>query len=201
MGWERFAGPYSDKRMEASFPEQDLHIIGMSCSGATAHNLIESNSSTEAGQKLHAFLDGELETEKTVVVFFGEVDCSTHIGNHETTRDISMEQTIGRYVEFLCSLTKRPDVSKLIVASTTAHHFGFRPERRNEIIAISKTWNERLATVCIDNGWSYLDVFERFVDDTECLRSEFILTTGGEENHMGTGTQPPMLEAIRALLD
>lgn len=173
----------------------DVELVGMAVTGATAHNLGEDGSSTQAGPKLREMLDADPDPEKSLLVVFGEVDCSTHVGHHGVGDGSAIVGTWGRYEQALRDIDSRPDVRHMLVASTIPHHANFRPAMRAEIAAISIVWNSEVRSMCGRLGWTYVDLYDRFLGP-DGVYARKGLDEGAEQNHLHQDERAGMVEAV-----
>ena len=70
------------------------HFCDSEGQGATAHNLISEESSTDSRRKLAALLDTLDPAKDIIIMSFGEVDCRLHIQN-----DDMAIATVERYTQ------------------------------------------------------------------------------------------------------
>lgn len=181
LGWDEHAGTHESVRIESTV--DDLDLIGIAVTGATAHNLIEDTSSTGGGPKARALLDSDPDPAKRVLAVFGDVDLRSHVRGEGM-----LASTLSRYLSFLESIAARPDVTRLLVSSVTGHH-AVLVDRAEDVAR----WNALLERACLDRGWTYVDLF---------TPGEGMAQLNGlsHENHLEPGAQVPLLAAVRRSL-
>lgn len=194
----------SDVRIEHT--EGDLELVGwkLGSSGATAYGLSKKGSTTGAGESIVRILDEE-PGKKDVLMIFGEVDVSDHVGHH-AGEDDDIRSAIDRYVEYLKTIEARQDTGLVMVTSAVPHHSHFRGSDRERILRITRKWNSLLESSLEPTGMTYVDWFDS-VDiaggspaDGEIDDSFAKNASDPGERHMNPLIRPVLVGAIRSAL-
>lgn len=192
----------SDTRLESR--DGDLELVGwkLGGSGATAYGLVKRNSTTRAGESIVRLLDAE-PGQKTVLMVFGEVDVSEHIGRRGVPEDESIRDTVAQYIRYLRDLVARPDVDSVLVASVVPHKSGYHADDGPRIRRICEGWCREISTALADEpGMTYVDWYSAIPKDSngDILR-EFELRPGDMNDcHMATSLRPLLLQKVREAL-
>jgi hypothetical protein len=195
----------SDQRIESS--DGDLRTVGwkLGGSGATAWALPDHGTTSGAGDKIVGILDS-IPGKKDVLMVFGEVDVTEHIGKHGEDITASIDHAVARYASYLTMIEKRDDTGLVLVASTVPHSHRFRPIEHELLKSISRQWNAALEAACEPLNLTYVDWYD-------CVDSAFGSPLDGEvedcgernpgdpeERHMSDAVRPILLSAVRSAL-
>lgn len=198
-------GP-NDARIERT--DGDLELVGwkLGNSGATAFALPMHNTSSGAGDHIVSILDAE-PGQKDVLMVFGEVDISTHIGHHGVPDGEDLDRTVARYAAFCKTILDRPDTGLVLVASAVPHSHIFRAGEHRHLIALSEGWNERLLRYCDELGLTYVDWY-RCLDGADGSpydgEVEDLLArnpSDPDECHLSEHARPFLMASIRVALE
>ena len=129
------------------------HICDEKLQGATAHNLIEKESTTDSRRKLGEALD-LLKDSDVALLSFGEVDCRLHI------RDMDMlADTVARYTAVLDELGDNIIVHEVIGAVPQDNSFRDAnypdAKTRGEFVM---AFNDALRDYCYERGVPFLEL-------------------------------------------
>lgn len=92
---------------------------------ATAHNLIEDNSTSKGREKTLEYLETIDKTSK-IVLAFGEIDCRSHIlKKHSDEPFVGVVETVDRYFQFILEVWKKGWKNLIIFAPVTSTPFEF----------------------------------------------------------------------------
>ncbi len=167
-------------------------------SGATAYGLMKANSRTGAGDSIIRILNEE-QGMKDVLLVFGEVDVSVHIGNHGLDEDDDVRRVVARYVEFVTMLMDRPDIGRVLVTSMIPHHAGLNEFHR--ILRITMKWNQAIRSAVELAGLTYVDWFDCIANDDGSVLSGLChndLDNG--ELHLSKTAQSILYDAVKTAL-
>jgi len=138
---------------------------------ATAHNLIEDQSTTNSKKQLTEILQ-HIDKDDKVVLILGEIDCRTHIykKHTETGTPISdlIDETVRRYVD-----ATKPIIDMGIdfaIYSVLPAGRWCNPSNQwcplDPRIQIHKEFHEKLSMECKIRGYKMVDVWDKIVDET-----------------------------------
>jgi hypothetical protein len=131
------------------------HICDSRGQGATAHNLIEYQSTTGSRKKTEAVFAG-LDPTDTVLMSFGEVDCRLHLRSMT-----AVGLTVARYTEFVGMMRAKYPPRIILCAVIGAvpqrnkHHLTNYPPPR-ERGAFVLEFNSQVREWCGGNGCDFL---------------------------------------------
>lgn len=192
----------NDERIE--YAEEGVDLVGwkFGSSGATAFGLMKRGSDTGAGEKIIATLDCE-PGFKDILMVFGEVDVSSHIGNHGRSIEEETSAAIERYAEYLRLLAGRHDTGLIMVTTVIPHSATFRGDDGPRIRKICSLWNSSLYEVCQREGFVYVDWYD-ILDDSDDVRDGILredlcrdpLDPG--ECHLSDSARPLLIRAVLA---
>lgn len=192
--WAMVGSPgRSDELIEVDI--DGIHVLGwkLGSSGATAYSLDDESSETQAGSSLIRILDSYRNERKKVFMVFGEVDVTDHIGKHGDPEDLSISETIERYMQFCSKLAARDDVCLIAIASTIPHSAEFN-RSHDHVVRISRKWNVALKESCLSNGFTYVDWYESLIGSNGEITDNMALHPNDpNERHMN-------YEVVRSIL-
>jgi lysophospholipase L1-like esterase len=156
---------------------------------ATAYNLIKKGSSTRSNEKLFKIVD-KLGRNDIAILCFGEIDCRIHIYYQHRKSDgrYSVEdlinRTVANYGEIMGQLKQR-GVNFFIhcvspateVGNEYKYPFYGTPEVRSRI---NRAFNERLKAFCAENGYGFIDIYDKVADENGLMLKEY----AGDEIHL-----------------
>ncbi len=156
---------------------------------ATAYNLIKKDSSTRSNEKLFKIID-KLGKNDIAMLCFGEIDCRIHIYYQHKKSDgrYSVEdlinRTIANYGEIMWQLKQR-GINFFIhcvspateVGNEYKYPFYGTPEIRSRI---NRAFNERLKAFCAENGYRFIDIYDKVADRNGLMLKEY----AGDEIHL-----------------
>ncbi len=204
--WTLIGGsPCANMRLELNVDEFELIGWKLGASGATAYALLDHDTASGAGDRIPALLDLE-DGDKDVLMVFGEVDVTEHIGRHGGSVDDEVRIAVDRYAAYCRAILDRDDVGMVLVASTIPHSHGFRPATHANLKTISEKWNAELQRSCLTAGLTYVDwydcadaAFGGALDGEVDDRGEY-MPSDPEERHMAESMRPTLVSSIRAAL-
>jgi hypothetical protein len=91
---------------------------------ATAHNLIENDSTSKGREKTLEYLETIDKTSK-IVLAFGEIDCRSHILKHNDDAFEGVVDTVDRYFQFILEVWKKGWKNLIIFAPVTSTPWTF----------------------------------------------------------------------------
>lgn len=172
-------------------------------SGATAYGLLKKNSVSRAGERIIEILDADPEPVKDMLLVFGEVDVTEHIGQHGVEEDESVATAISRYVEYIKTLIDRQDTGRILIASAIPHIPGFRNQQCERIRRVLIKWCSSLKeAVASLPKVSYVDWLHALpIDKNYDLPAQYVLHPNDPMDcHMSPSNQPILLEEIHRAL-
>jgi hypothetical protein len=155
-----------------------VHHLG----AATAHNLVNQNSTTNSNRKLFDIVE-RISRKDVVLLVFGEIDCRIHIfyqykkNNERKAISELIDDTVVNYGEVLGKL-RRLGINFIVYGVPPATEV--RNEYRYPFYAspevhcqISGMFNEKLKEFCQKQGYGYIDIHSRFSDEKGFLLKEY----------------------------
>jgi hypothetical protein len=171
---------------------------------ATAHNLINPESSRQSWAKLMQMLP-EVDKEKDVLLLvLGEIDCRIHIYRQHIIKkkpvlDVA-RRTVKRYlsaVESVQSLGYRVAVLDIPPATRQGNffnldHYGTRIQRAG----IIRVFNGELRRECMARGIAFVGIYEDVADERGYLKDEYALD---DDAHLKPEVVPFVTERLKKL--
>lgn len=180
---------------------ENIRFRGMQTgnTGATAWSLTKDSSRTDAGQKIRA----NFKQGSDILLAYGEVDVREHIHKHRKNGTVqAVLDVINRYEEFIKTLS----VGKCILFGTLPYTRKFHSARPSSgdygcyYTIAPVIWNGALAELCQKNGWHYIDLYEKFIDNEHFLLDEFSEEKGSVDAvHMNSNAFSMIFEQIKRL--
>jgi lysophospholipase L1-like esterase len=159
---------------------------------ATAYQLKNPKNSTNSNAKLFRVLKVVARSRDTLLLVFGEVDCRMHIYDqymrNGATKPISfyIDRTISNYgyvLDRIFQMDIRFHVHGVPPAATEENIYGIEyyppPEMRSKINCM---FNKELRNYCATNGYSYIDIYSKVVDEYGFIGEQY----RGDEVHLNT---------------
>ena len=156
---------------------------------ATAYNLNKKNSTTKSNEKLFKVID-KLGKKDIMMLSFGEIDCRIHIYyQYKKSNEIHsiselIERTISNYGEVMEQLKeRRVNFCVYCVSPATdvgneyKYPFYGTAEVRSQI---NRMFNEKLRAFCQNNGYKFIDIYDRVADKYGLMLKEY----AGDEIHL-----------------
>jgi hypothetical protein len=156
-----------------------VHHVGP----ATAYNLSSKNSKTKSNEKLLHIVSSINKKKDIAVLVFGEIDSRIHIYYQYMKRNKFesipqlVDQTVTKYGQTLKLLEDMglffivygiPPASR----EENIHKYPFYSDKETRIL-ISKEMNNRLKSLCLQNGYPYVDLQSKFADASGFISEEF----------------------------
>ena len=148
---------------------------------ATAYKLRFKENRTRSNEQLFSIIKKINKKRNLVLLVFGEVDCRIHIYNNARKKNRSIgsliDDTVSGYGEVLKLLTV--DSVDFVVCGVppantqgNVYHFPYyaAPQEQRDI---KKAFNEKLKDFCRDNGYKYLDLFNKFSDENGFILEQY----------------------------
>jgi len=160
-----------------------LHHIGP----ATAYNLCSQASTTKSNSKLFRVLRKINKKRDIVILVFGEIDCRIHIYNQYMKNGTAIsipqliDKTIENYGKILQSI-ENEGFSFLVYGIPPAsrdenmYHYPFYADKEMRVF-ISRKFNEKLKEFCVKKKYPYLEIQNRFEDESGLISKAFSADT------------------------
>ena len=182
----------------AHYPGFVAHHVGR----ATAHNLIDLESSTDSRKILFKYLSGiDLKRDK-VVTEFGEIDCRIHFyyqymkNKKRISMPSLMDRTIARYGSVLDEM-RRMGADVYVCSVPPAARQGnvfsypfYAPPRTRA--RISREFNRKLAQFCKKKGYVFLDIYSKVADSGGFIMKEY----AADSSHLNSLVAPMAKELL-----
>ena len=152
--------------------------------GATAHNLIDLNSTSNSHQKLQQVMDSIDKKNDFIMLTLGECDCHFHIYYQAKKRSVPIGhiiyETVMRYLMAL-EWMRHNNVEAIVLGippAGTYDRFEYdspgKPYASPEMLAkIYKEFNRKMSKMCELNAYNYLDIYSKTVDEKGFLKKEY----------------------------
>lgn len=196
----------NNEEITKSYGSLEISAWKLGDSGATAYGLMKKNSRTGAGETIQTILNSILG-KKEILMVFGMVDITDHIGKHGTEIQQSVVETIEKYKEYLQLLNSRGDIAHIFVASSIPFSKNFQPENFERLNNISNLWNAHLKKMCIDNNFKFvdwytaLDLAENDALDGHIPDSLALAPNDKNETHMNENASPIMMGVLGSVIN
>jgi hypothetical protein len=172
---------------------------------ATAYNLNKKNSTTKSNEQLFKVID-KLGKKDIVMLSFGEIDCRIHIyyqhkkSNGKYSIGELIDRTISNYGEVMAQLKERGvnfGVYCVSPATEVGNEYKYPFYGTREIRSkITKAFNEKLKAFCQQNGYKFIDIYDRVADKDGLMLKEY----SGDEIHLNKKAVGLVRMEIRAKL-
>lgn len=170
---------------------------------STAYKLASDHSTFHSKQRLFRVVRWAVRRDDRVILVFGEIDCRIHIYNtymkNEKRQAISelIGDTITRYGGVLDTL-KRAGVNLFVYSvppvGEAENIFGYTHYASIKTrSAINREFNALLNDRCTENGYEFIDVYSKVVDENGLIVKEY----EGDEVHLNDMVVDIVLEQMQ----
>ena len=175
--------------------------------GATAHNLIKEQSTTNSHQKLQEVIDRMDKTTDYLLLTSGEVDCRYHIYYQAKKRKVPIceiiAETVVHYGAALLWLLNN-GVNAIVLGITPPGTYdGFELDMPNKpyaspimLATIYRDFNCSMKKFCEEHGFSYLDIYSKTVDARGFMREDY----AADAVHLNEKALPLIKEMLKQVV-
>lgn len=183
----------------SGYPGFIVHWIGP----ATAHNLIEDNSTTKSKAIIFRLLDN-IDINDKILFVFGENDCRVQVYSaYMSDKQVKpiedyIKVTVTRYGRFLKLLQERKRLDFAVLTIPPAVYGGQRYKLSHyaskEVRArINKEFNEQLKLFCQENNIKCIDIYDKLATEDGLIKLNYLR----DDIHLNRDVIPFVVEELK----